>query len=124
MISSQKQRKNKTHNGTLRTPVTFWKYGVANGLDVRESPVSVLCETFAEIYNPSQKDLTILKNSAVDVKRSVTLKIRDPLTDYQPDNKHFVEIQDERFAGRRWNIVDIRPDFYVRDFITILLAEV
>ena len=30
----------------------------------------------------------------------MTLKIRDPLTSYQPDNKHFVQVNDHRLENK------------------------
>lgn len=121
MISSQKQGKNKTHNGKLRTPVTFYACSVANGLDARENAMSVKYEAFAECYAPSSKDIEILKNSSVSPKRSLTIKIREPMSAYRPDNKHRVKVHDDRFSTIIWDIVDIRPDFVQKDFITILL---
>ncbi|GAX47311.1 hypothetical protein RsY01_910 [Lactococcus reticulitermitis] len=121
MITSQKQGKNKTHNGTLRTPVTFYACGVANGLDARENVMSVKYEAFAECYAPSSKDIEILKNSSVSPKRSLTIKIREPMADYRPGNKHRVKVRDARFADIFWDIADIRPDLTQNEFITILL---
>ncbi len=121
MISSQKQGNNKTHNGKLRTPITFYIGEVRKGLDARDIVTTAKYKTFAECYAPSSKDIEILKNSSVSPKRSLTIKIREPMEDYRPDNKHRVKIQDDRYQDIFWDIVDIRPDFAQKDFITILL---
>lgn len=110
----------ETTNGDLRTPVVFFGAGIAAGLDGRDVVADKLFETFAEVYNPSLKDMEVA--SGHGVRASLTLKIRDPLTAYQPDNRHFVQILDQRFAGRQWEIVDVRPDFHQRDFLVLILG--
>ncbi|EHD5018724.1 phage head-tail adapter protein [Listeria monocytogenes] len=106
----------KVQSGDLRTPVTFYEYAPSNGPEPGEEEKSVLFECFAEVYNPSMKDLQILDN--VDTKFAVTLTIRDPQNEYFPTNKHFLEIHDFRYNGRKWNILDVRPD--MDRFITVL----
>lgn len=122
MIKSEKVLKNaiKTHNGTLCTPVTFYEVGTDNSLDGRNKAQKAIFNTYADVYNPSNKDVTIMNNNSVH--NAVTIRIRDPLTGYQPDSKHFVELKDERYSGKFWEIVDIRPDFNDRSFLTLLLG--
>lgn len=121
MISSQKQRQNnKVHNGNLRTSVKFYKSGVDGSLHGRDKPLELLFSSLGEVYNPSMKDLEIMRSHGV--KQGLTIRIRDPLKSYQPSNKHFVKIDDERYSDINWNIKDIRPDFYNRDFIVILVS--
>lgn len=110
----------ETHNGDLRTPVTFFSTTIKDGVDGRDVSFKDEYMTFAEIYNPSMKDIEIA--SGRGVKSSLTLRIRDPLTSYIPDNKHVVEISDHRYKGVKWKIVDIRPDFKERQFLTIVLG--
>jgi len=121
MISSQKQRQNnKVHNGNLRTPVKFYKADVDDSLHGREKPAKLLFSSLGEVYNPSMKDLEIMRSHGI--KQGLTIRIRDPFESYQPDNKHFLKVDDERFKDVTWNIKDIRPDFYNRDFIIILVS--
>ena len=82
--------KRETSNGDLRTPVVFFSGTVEDGLDGRDMAFKKVFSTFAEVYNPSMKDFEISKSKGV--KASLTLTIRDPLTAYVPDNRHFVEI--------------------------------
>ncbi|WP_367986219.1 phage head-tail adapter protein [Streptococcus sp. ZY1909104] len=112
--------KRETSNGDLRTPVVFYSATVEEGLDGRDMAFEKVFSTFAEVYNPSMKDLEISKSKGV--KASLTLTIRDPLTAYVPKNQHFVEILDHRYAGQKWEILDIRPRFDERFFLTIVLG--
>ena len=84
-------------------------------VDVREKVANKLFTCFAEVYNPSIKDIEISRDKSV--KASLTIKIRDPQSDYYVDNKHQVKVFDNRTKNRTWDIIDIRPDFENRDFI-------
>ncbi|HFI0055086.1 TPA: phage head-tail adapter protein [Streptococcus suis] len=112
--------KREISNGNLRTPVIFYSSTVEEGLDGRDMAFEKIFSTFADVYNPSLKDLEISKSKGV--KASLTLVIRDPLTAYVPKNQHFVEILDHRYAGQKWEILDIRPRFDERSFLTIVLG--
>jgi hypothetical protein len=108
-----------TTNGDLRIPITFFSKVPTDGFGPGSIKQNELFSTFAEIYNPSMKDLEIMK--ATETKEALTLRIRDPLQSYQPTNKHFVRIDDFRYPSKEWNIIDIRPDFVDQRFIVILL---
>ncbi|HEL1612376.1 phage head-tail adapter protein [Streptococcus suis] len=112
--------KREISNGDLRSPVVFYSSTVEEGLDGRDMAFEKVFSTFADVYNPSLKDLEISKSKGV--KASLTLVIRDPLTAYVPKNQHFVEILDLRYAGQKWEILDIRPRFDERSFLTIVLG--
>ncbi|WP_410534445.1 phage head-tail adapter protein [Streptococcus agalactiae] len=79
-----------------------------------------LFTTFAEVYNPSIKDIE--KVTEKGVKAQYTVKFRDPLMAYIPKNDHLVEINDNRLPSKKIGILDIRPDFVDRDFIVIVLG--
>lgn len=121
MIKSQKalNSSNKTNNGTMRTRVVFLRVGLDTSFDGHGRERKKMFETFADVYSPSNKDLTIMGNQ--NVKNGVTIKIRDPLTTYQPLNDDKVEIQDERYQSDAWGIADIQPDFHDRAFLKIIL---
>lgn len=57
-----------------------------------------------------------------NVKNGLTIKIRDPLTTYQPLNDDKVEIKDDRYRSDQWNIIDIQPDFHDRTYLKIILG--
>lgn len=57
-----------------------------------------------------------------NVKNGATLKIRDPMTGYQPKNDDKVIIDDSRYVNKVWNIIDIQPDFHDRTFLKIILG--
>ncbi|CQR24581.1 hypothetical protein BN1356_00925 [Streptococcus varani] len=110
----------ETTNGDLRTPVVFYSATVKEGLDGRDTYYKEVFKSFASVYHPSMKDLEI--SGSKGTKASFTIKIRDPLSSYIPDNSHYVEIQDLRLRGKKWSIVDIRPSFDNRQFLTISLG--
>lgn len=116
-----KFKKNRTTNGSLRTPVVFFSTKIEDGLDGRDVKFEKKFSCFAQIYNPSMKDIEISQNKSM--KASLTLKIRDPQTDYFVDNRHVVEVSDKRVAGRKWDIIDFRPDFENNDFIVIVVGS-
>ncbi|MDR2976862.1 MAG: head-tail adaptor protein [Streptococcaceae bacterium] len=121
MISSQKAKQAavKTNNGSLRTLVTFYESGISQGIDERDNKQKELFSTWAEVYNPSAKDVEIMKVKSV--QNAMTIRIRDPLTGYVPDTKHFVELKDLRYKGKYWQVADIRPDLSDRRWLVILL---
>lgn len=119
MMRKKSIKSETTHNGTLCTPVVFYQMKVSDDFYTSEQVYKKVYESWAEVYNPSNKDLEIMKSKGV--KSALTIKIRDPLATYQPDNADMVELKDTRTLGKRWNIADIRPDFYNRNYIVILL---
>lgn len=110
----------KVKTGDLRTPVKFFEYTPSEGPNPDEEVKLLLHECFAEVYNPSMKDLEKLKT--VSTKHAVTINIRDSKGEYVPDNKHFVELLDYRYKGTVWDILDVRYDVQENSFITILLG--
>lgn len=108
-------------NGDLKTPVVFGALVTQKGLDRRGEGFKELFKTFAQIYSPSFKDIEIGKDSST--KAEITLKIRDPLTTYYPDNRHVVQIEDHRYGDKTWQVVNVRPDFDNRDFLVVVLAR-
>lgn len=122
MIKSQKvlRSANRTNNGTMQTLVTFQEVGLDTTYDGRDGETKELYKTYADVYSPSNKDLTILGNQ--NVKNGATIKIRDPLRTYQPKNDHKVLIDDPRYSGEIWSIYDIQPDFHDRTYLKIILG--
>lgn len=109
----------KTGAGELRTFVHFVE-SVNGGPNPGGSHTTNLYSCTAEVYNPSMKDLEVMKSNGT--KKGVTIKIRDSLQDYQPSNKHKVKIDDFRYRDIEWDITDVRPDIQSSQFITILLG--
>lgn len=123
LVLSKKFRtmsRKKTNNGDLRTPIAFYSSTTDDSLDGRDMKLKKLFTTFAEVYNPSIKDIE--KVTEKGVKAQYTVKFRDPLMAYIPKNDHLVEINDNRLPSKKIGILDIRPDFVDRDFIVIVLG--
>lgn len=113
-------KKPEATNGELRTPVTFYTSKVAEGLDGRDVSHEKVFYTMGQVYSPSMKDIEIATGKAMKAK--MTVKIRDPLSDYQPDNRHFVEVGDIRLKDKKWQIIDVRPDYDNRDFLIVVIG--
>lgn len=122
---SQNYKRPKTGGAELRTPVSFYAYVPNEGPFPGESQEKILHKAMAEVYNPSMKDWELLNTK--NTKRAVTINIRDPLNEYQPSNKHIVELQDFHFLDEkekfiRWNIIDVQPNPKDSRFIKIILG--
>lgn len=109
----------ETGSGELKTYVEFFGKG-SSGPEPGGGDLDSLYDCTAEVYNPSMKDIEVMKVNGT--KKGITLKIRDPLTDYIPSNKHHVKIYDFRYKDITWDITDVRPDIQNSQFIVILLG--
>ena len=117
---SFRYKKPEAQNGDLRTPLTFYTSKVEEGVDGRDVSYKKAFYTMGQVYSPSMKDIEIASGKAMRAK--MTLKIRDPLADYQPENQHFVEVEDIRLTNKKWQIIDIRPDYDNRDFLIVIIG--
>ncbi|HEU7308669.1 TPA: phage head-tail adapter protein, partial [Streptococcus pneumoniae] len=99
---SFRYKKPEAQNGDLRTPLTFYTSQVEEGVDGRDVSYRKAFSTMGQVYSPSMKDIEIASGKSMRAK--MTLKIRDPLADYQPENQHFVEVGDIRLANKKWQI--------------------
>ena len=100
--------------------MTFYTSKVEEGLHGRDVSHEKAFYTMGQVYSPSFKDIEIATGKSMKAK--MTLKIRDPLSDYQPKNEHFVEVGDIRLGGKKWQIIDVRPDFDNRDFLIVVIG--
>lgn len=117
---SYRYKKPEAQNGDLRTTLTFYTSKVEEGLHGRDVSHEKAFFTMGQVYSPSFKDIEIATGKSMQAK--MTLKIRDPLSDYQPKNEHFVEVGDIRLGGKKWQIIDVRPDFDNRDFLIVVIG--
>ena len=117
---SYRYKKPEAQNGDLRTPLTFYTSKVEEGFHGRDVSHEKAFYTMGQVYSPSFKDIEIATGKSMKAK--MTLKIRDPLSDYQPKNEHFVEVSDNRLNGEKWQIIDVRPDFDNRDFLIVVIG--
>lgn len=111
----------KTGAGELRVPVSFYLFAPQDGPEPGESKQKLLHKCMCEAYNPSIKDLTVMDTKGT--KEGVTVKIRDTRGEYLPSNKHFAELEDYRYSGKVFSVIDVRPDLTDNRFIIILLGE-
>lgn len=108
----------RVHTGELRTPVIFYEYVANPGPEPGEDMKEILYRTWAKIDEVWLKDLELAKSQGT--LTDVTITIRDPHSDYIPNNRHYVEIDAPEYQGKRYNIKHIQPDLQNRKFITIV----
>jgi len=119
MMRKNEYRKRRTHSGELRTPVTFYEYRPKKDSPYPdEYEYRELYSCWAKVDRVWLKDLETAK--ANNTVSDVTLTIRDPLGDYSPSNKHFLEIDALEYKDFVYNITSSQPDLQYRDFITIV----
>ena len=106
--------------GELNTPVSFFEFKPSDGPEPGEEEKEELYNCTCLVYNPSSKDRDILQSKGT--KEAVTIKIRDPYTDYLPSNKHKVILDDFRYKDKVWDVVDHAPDVENNDFVKIILG--
>lgn len=106
--------------GDLNTPVTFFEFKPSDGPEPGDEEKNTLYNCTALVYDPSIKDRDLL--NGIGTKEAVTIKIRDPFTDYLPSNKHKAQLDDYRYKDKIWEIVDVAPDMENNDFVKIILG--
>ncbi|HEY4601257.1 MAG TPA: head-tail adaptor protein [Cerasibacillus sp.] len=111
-------KKKRINSGDLRTPVVFYEYAPIKGPDPGEKEKRVLYECFAKVETVWAKDLEQAKTTGT--VEDLTISIRDPRSDYRPNNKHYVEIDDIYYRGKRYNIKHVQPDLQNKDFIKVI----
>lgn len=111
-------KKKRINSGDMRTPVVFYEYAPTKGPEPGEKEKRVLYECFAKVETVWAKDLEQAK--ATGTVEDLTIFIRDPRSDYRTNNKHYVEIDDIYYRGKRYNIKHVQPDLQNKDFIKII----
>lgn len=105
-------------SSNLNIPITFYEFVPNSGPEPGEQKKRVLFECFANIYNPSSKDIQMVGSK--DVLDSITIKIRDTAGEYLPSTKHGVEIDDLMYAEKTFGIIFVGPDLENHNFIKII----
>lgn len=133
MLRSRKFKRETTHNGTLRTLVTFKRMKVSDDFYEFNAETGESFSAWGEAHDVTFQDLESLKGrfsknalalestKSKAIKAYATVKIRDPLEDFQPKNSDKVVIHDERFRGKEWDVIDVQPDLYNRMYLVIFL---
>ncbi|CYU68544.1 TPA: hypothetical protein ACHU8I_000358 [Streptococcus suis] len=134
MLRSRKFKRETTHNGTLRTLVTFKRMKVSDDFYESNAETGESFSAWGEVHDVTFQDLESLKGrfsknalalesiKSKAIKAYATVKIRDPLEDFQPKNSDKVVIHDERFSGKEWDVIDVQPDLYNRMYLVIFLV--
>ena len=108
----------RLHSGELRTPVTFYEYNPVSGPEPGETEKKILYETWAKIDEVWMKDLEQAK--ATGTVEDITITIRDPMDDYLPTNKHFINVDARGYNQKVFNVKHVFPDPQNNGFIKIV----
>lgn len=120
MPINKKYKKPEIVAGDLNTPVTFFEFKPSDGPEPGEVQEKKLYNCTCLAYNPSSKDRDIL--SGKGTKEAITIKIRDPYTDYLPNNGHKVVLDDYRYKDKIWDVIDFSLDLEDNDFLKLILG--
>lgn len=134
MMRNKSFKRETTHNGTLRTLVTFKRMKVSDDFYEYDKEAGEEFTAWGEVNDVTFQDLESLKGrfsknalalesiKSKAIKAYATVKIRDPFTDFQPKNSDMVVIKDIRFEDKEWEVIGVQPDFYNRKYLVIFLA--
>lgn len=121
MPINPKYKKPKITSGNLNTPVIFFVPS-SKSPEPNEQDIEVLYDCFAEVYNPSMKDMEIINSRQKATKEAVTINIRDTFGEYLPTNKHNAKLDDYRYKNKIFEIISVAPDVKNNSFIKIILV--
>lgn len=136
MMRGKSFKKERTHHGTMRTKVVFSRMTVGGGFYDEDVEAEEQFTAWAEVFNTRHEDMEDLKGrftknalalesiKSTAINSLLSLKIRDPLQSFQVKNSDNVKIKDVRYQGTKWEVIDIRPDFYDRRFLIVHLKAV
>lgn len=110
------------NSGDLRTPVTFFQFAPKPGPDPGEMQKRALYSCFAEVQKVWMRDLEQAK--ANNTLNDITVRIRDPLDDYTPSNKHHLSVEHRGYEGQQFNIKSVQPDTKNAGFLVIVAGAV
>lgn len=108
----------RVNTGDLRTLITFYEYRPADGPEPGEEEKQVLYKAWAKVDNVWMKDLEIAKSNGT--LSDLTITIRNPHSDYIPNNKHYMAIDSVEYRDKRYNIKQVQPDLQNTGFLTIV----
>lgn len=103
---------------SLRTPVTFYKFVPKEGLLPGEEEKEELFFSWAKVDSIWLKDMELAKQNGTTT--DLTITIRDPMTDYIPEDGHYVSIDDLHYKDYRYKVKEVQPDVQDRQFINIV----
>lgn len=121
MPINPKYKKPKITSGDLKTPVIFFASD-SSSPEPNEQGINILYKCFAEIYNPSMKDMEIINSRQKATKEAVTINIRDTKGEFLPTNKHKVQLDDYRYKDTVWEVIAVFPDVKNDAFVKIILG--
>ena len=107
----------------LNTRIQFFEYAPNEGPEPGEVEKNKLWECWAEVYEPSMKDIESL--STTNVLYSVTVRFRDTRGEFKPSNKHYLAVLDPAYIDEkgefiRFNIRKIQPDVKDKRFVKVV----
>lgn len=98
------QRNEFVTGGDMRTPVAFYKATPTDDFFPGETVEEVVFKCFANVYQPSQKDLDMTNNQA-----SLTMVTYHPINIEITDDMYF-EIRLPQYRNKKYNIQQVFDD--------------
>lgn len=109
--------RHKINNGSLRTPITFYKLH-SDGFEPNGGELSEVYSCLGEVYNPSSKDIDIMNSQGV--LQGITINIRNTCGQFVPTLDNIVKINNDFYHDTGFRVVNIEPG---QQFIKMILAS-
>lgn len=134
MMRNKSIKRETTHNGTLRTRVSFFRQKPSDDFYESDTALEEEFSVWAEVYDMTFSDMEDLKGrfsknalalesvKSKAIKSYVMIKLRDPMSDFQPTNSDVVKILDNRYRHLVFDVIEFRPDFYDRQYLIVHLS--
>ncbi|WP_271401443.1 phage head-tail adapter protein [Salinicoccus roseus] len=104
--------------GSLNKPVDFFKVTSSDGPEAHTGgSEELLYHCMADVYESSMKDIT--RNDVSSAKKMVTMKIRDTVGGYLPQNTHRFRINHYKYP-RDYQVIDVAPDTSEDGFMKVI----
>lgn len=91
-----------------------------DGPEAGEEVFGVVYECWAGVDNVRMSDREQAK--ANNTLEDLNIYIRDPRSDFKPDNKQAVKILDTQYEGKVYNVKSVQPNLSDRQFIDIVIG--
>ncbi|GAB3061885.1 hypothetical protein ACFOU0_06065 [Salinicoccus sesuvii] len=104
--------------GDLDKPVDFFVIKTSSGPEAHGSGgEELLYHCMADVYESSMKDIT--RNDVSSARKMVTIKIRDTVGGYLPQNTHSFRINHYKYP-RDYQVIDVAPDTSEAGFMKVI----
>jgi len=106
-----------TEVGDLNTRITFYQYKPSEGHWPGDEEAEKVYSCWAAIEGVYESQIQLAKQN--DTLTDLTMKIRDNTMEFNPDTKHWVEIDHPNYRGTRYGIDVVKPDLINKRYLLI-----